>query len=84
MGRAEGRRLHLQSDDREPASLVVRELACQASFSLVQECKRFLMQCQLDGVENASDLEDVINGMAFRIECMNNWKGVLQWLDDND
>jgi len=73
--------------DRSPAEREARErletLAMRASFNLLVRLRQQLEDSHAWQVRlELHDLEGVVDVLTFCIEDLNNWKGVLQWLND--
>ena len=77
---------HLIQREFTPAEGEARErlemLAKRASFNLLCRLQQQLSDGGVVVALELHDLEGVIDVCTFFIEDANNWKGVLQWLDD--
>jgi len=62
----------------------IRQLALRASAKQLDRLAERIRYTPWGTPRDSSALEDVIDNLAFTIADLNNWKGVLQWLDDNE
>jgi len=59
----------------------IRQIALQSSAKILVKLAEDLRYTSMSTPRSADDLESVIDEMAHTIAQLNNWKGVLTWLD---
>jgi len=62
----------------------IRQLAMQASAKILARLAEKLRYTPMATPRSADDLEDAIDTLVFSISDLNNWKGVLTWLDGKE